>query len=296
MARALGQEGYSVVGWSYPNVVLDVTAAADRLLEVVRLNLEFNRRVHFVTHSLGGIVVRRLLKLQPPERLGGIVILAPPNRGSAMARFILGRTRLGRLVRPLAELADGEHLEAICDTPARDVCVIAGTRNNDWKSPLTYIARDVLAGPSDGTVTVEETRLPRMERHLTVDASHTWIASHPGAIGHTLDFLDDVVERQEQGLRYEAPSQAADPPLQGQPRSLPNLELRVMDAGLFWRDLANAGGWRLQEHVLFGNCRILDPKSVRKAWGGKATMLEAFRQLSEAHGQVVRTNPTPLPS
>ena len=63
--------------------------------------------------------------------------------------------------------------------------------------------------------------------------------------------------------------------------SMSNIEMKTMGGKTFWRDLANVDGWRIQEHILTGNCRILDPQNVRKAWGGKQAMLNAFDELIE---------------
>jgi len=74
--------------------------------------------------------------------------------------------------------------------PDRGVFIIAGTRHDDWKNPATWLLKGVLDCPHDGTVTVEETKLPCMAGHVTVDASHTWIMNHPEVIDRTLAFVD----------------------------------------------------------------------------------------------------------
>jgi alpha-beta hydrolase superfamily lysophospholipase len=85
LAAAFAQSGYNVVNWAYPSFLIDITTAADQLHETVRLNADFHGRIHFVTHSLGGIVVRRMLKRSGADKVGAVVMLAPPNRGSALA-------------------------------------------------------------------------------------------------------------------------------------------------------------------------------------------------------------------
>ena len=61
--------------------------------------------------------------------------------------------------------------------------------------------------------------------------------------------------------------------------SMPNLKMKTMGGKSFWRDLINVGDWRIQEHILTGNCRILDPQNIRKKWGGKQAMIESFENL-----------------
>ncbi len=58
-----------------------------------------------------------------------------------------------------------------------------------------------------------------------------------------------------------------------------NIETSTMGGQVFWTNLANVNGWRLQKNKIFGNCRILDPNDVRKAWGGEKAMLNAFKKL-----------------
>lgn len=60
---------------------------------------------------------------------------------------------------------------------------------------------------------------------------------------------------------------------------LPNIPMPTMGGHIFWMNIANVGGWRLQRNNVFGNCRILDPDDVRRAWGGESAMIRAFGSL-----------------
>ena len=62
---------------------------------------------------------------------------------------------------------------------------------------------------------------------------------------------------------------------------MPNIEMPTLGGEVFWTDIASHNGWRVQKNNVFGNCRILDPKDVRKAWGGKTDILHAFTYLVE---------------
>jgi pimeloyl-ACP methyl ester carboxylesterase len=151
LEKALTHAGYGAVGWSYPNLAVDVTQAANRLHEVVELNLGDGGQVHFVTHSLGGIVVRRMLKLHPLAGVGGIVMLAPPNRGSALARFLLARTPFAKRVVPLPEVADAEVLTRSG----------AGGRLDP---PRTVPSAVIIAEPGEAGATDDPRRLGRASR------------------------------------------------------------------------------------------------------------------------------------
>lgn len=64
------------------------------------------------------------------------------------------------------------------------------------------------------------------------------------------------------------------------PQDNVNLELKVMDAGVWWEMLEDCWGWRLQRNKLTGHCRILNPDRVRVAWGSEASMRDSFAKIS----------------
>lgn len=61
---------------------------------------------------------------------------------------------------------------------------------------------------------------------------------------------------------------------------LPNIKGKSIGGVFFWEDLANVNGWRVQRNLVFGNCRILDPENIRRAWGGEKAILDAFSAIS----------------
>ena len=104
----LRKHGFQTQPWGYPSLRGGVEDHGRSLLQTLR-ELDRDpqvRQIHLVTHSLGGIVVRWALCQWRPEKLGRIVMLAPPHHGSRVAAR-LSRLPGGRLVRSLSELADG---------------------------------------------------------------------------------------------------------------------------------------------------------------------------------------------
>ena len=165
--------GYDVINRSYPSTRLSVREAAENWLSplvAAQSATDKGRRMHFVTHSLGGIVVRQYLKEHPSANLGRVVMLAPPNRGSELAdRF--GHHPLARLLGPTSkELGCGAASVPNALGPASfDVGIVAGDRSFDpWFSRF-------ISGPDDGKVAVSRTAVEGMKDFLVVHRSHTWM-------------------------------------------------------------------------------------------------------------------------
>lgn len=63
--------------------------------------------------------------------------------------------------------------------------------------------------------------------------------------------------------------------------SMPNIPLPTMGGNVFWNELAECNGWRLQKNMVTQHCRILDPSDVRRAWGGDDAMERLFGKLNK---------------
>lgn len=167
----LSRRGFETHNLRYPWRSASIEAAAEAVARRIAERVPADRTLHFVTHSLGGLVLRALLAAHPRDGLGRAVLLAPPNRGSELADRLRGWPGSEWLLGPLAgQLGTGEgDLPQRLPEPSIPYGVIAGDR---WLNPL---GAWWLAGPHDGTVRVERTRLPGMRDHLVMPHTHTFI-------------------------------------------------------------------------------------------------------------------------
>jgi triacylglycerol lipase len=178
MARLGGflrKHGFDTWSHTYPSRRHSITylasAVTDKLVEVAG-----ERPLYAVTHSMGGILVRHLQ--DPRLHWTRIVMLAPPNQGSRLAAGLVRNPLFRWFYGPAgSELADASTWPA----PPAPFAVIAGTRNLALSNVTSWtLGRRFPAGVrNDGTVTVDETKLPGMTAFAEVKATHTWIMNSP---------------------------------------------------------------------------------------------------------------------
>ena len=187
MAEALQDAGFTTANVDYPSQsgtveVLAPMAVNTGLIECREAGAE---RIHFVTHSIGGILLRYAHAESPIPDLGRVVMLAPPNQGSELVDI----TRDW----PTAELFSGEaglQLGTDADSiPTQlgpvdfELGIIAGTGS------INFIMSAMLPDPNDGKVSVESTRVDGMDDFLLVGNSHHYITESDVVIRNTVAFL-----------------------------------------------------------------------------------------------------------
>lgn len=185
MQSALRAAGYEAVAISYPSLTRDIAGHADQIERLLERAGDIEQ-VSFVTHSLGGLVVREVLGRDGAWRdrlaLGRVVMLAPPNQGSALAEALAPLPPYHWIGGPSAgEIAAGGPFAPLPEDV--EVAVVAGGTGGWGFNPL-------LPGDDDGIVAVAETDLAGVRDRLTVRALHTVIAAAPQTIVATLNFLE----------------------------------------------------------------------------------------------------------
>ena len=185
LEKRLSAAGFWVHNLRYPSTELGPEALVAHLHQQLAACCAGAPRLHFVTHSLGGILVRAYLAEHALENLGRVVMLAPPNQGSEYVDRFGDSALFQSAFGPTgAELGtDPDSLPNRLPPPRFEFGVIAGTRGVNPVSGL------VVPGESDGTVSVESTKLPGMSDFITVPVSHTFIMQSETVATYVIEFL-----------------------------------------------------------------------------------------------------------
>ncbi|MDY6945030.1 MAG: alpha/beta fold hydrolase [Pseudomonadota bacterium] len=157
---------FRVASFSYPSLSGGMSDHVRGLLEFARA--QDVSELHFVGHSLGGLVILRALQLTDDLPPGRAVLLGTPSQGSKAAQGVARVLPFGRAILGAAVGAECIDCEAREWHGHRDIGVIAGSMGLG----LGRLFADLNAD-HDGTVLVEETRLPGAKDHIVLSISHT---------------------------------------------------------------------------------------------------------------------------
>ena len=187
MAEALQREGFTTANVDYPSQSGSIEEIAPVAVETGLHECRETgaTKIHFVTHSLGGILLRYQTKTATIPELGRVVMLGPPNQGSE----IIDKTRDWPGFEMLSGNAGMQLGTDVDSMPIKlgpvdfELGVIAGTRT------INVVASGMLPDADDGKVTVARTKVDGMDDFLTVGNSHRYITRSDIVIRNTASFL-----------------------------------------------------------------------------------------------------------
>ncbi|MEO0795047.1 MAG: alpha/beta fold hydrolase [Verrucomicrobiota bacterium] len=183
--ETLDAEGYRVLNVEYPSMSYSLEELAPAIRAVVDEYVGDAPKIHFVTHSMGGILLRMIQRDDPIEQIGRVVMLAPPNHGSYAVNVFEGIEPFESAIGPAGlALRDGDNafLEHL-GTPDFEFGVLAGSRGVD------PIFSTMIPGPDDGVVSVESTKLEGMSDFKVIHVSHPMIVIDAEAMDNIVAFL-----------------------------------------------------------------------------------------------------------
>ncbi|MBA3662208.1 MAG: alpha/beta fold hydrolase [Gammaproteobacteria bacterium] len=171
------KQGYETYSYHYPSTKYTISEHGVQFQSFIEglLLANASKNLHFITHSLGGIIAREALSKLTPKKLNrcnSLIMLAPPNQGSLLAKLCLTITPfLSSFIKPLAELS--------CDHDAYVHQV----------GVPEQVKIGTIAGRFDAKVPPSATHMSRQNDFVIINSTHTFIMNHPKTRKVILNFL-----------------------------------------------------------------------------------------------------------
>ncbi|MBV1883608.1 MAG: hypothetical protein KUG82_18345 [Pseudomonadales bacterium] len=185
MEIRLSAEGYQPVNLGYPSRDYGIEILAEKAISPALKKCGGSKEINFVTHSLGGILVRQYLSTHEIPNLKYVVMLGPPNKGSEVVdklqdvpgfHFINGDAGL--------QLGTGEFsLPNKLGAPKFNVGIIAGNQSINW------VLSSLIPGRDDGKVSIERTKLEGMNDHIEISTTHPFMMKNKNVISQVIYYL-----------------------------------------------------------------------------------------------------------
>jgi pimeloyl-ACP methyl ester carboxylesterase len=169
MQRALEPAGYTFVNVDYPSSQRSISDFAEQLQELIA-SLDGIETIHFVAHSMGGLIIRRWCQLHSDPRVQRLVMIGTPNSGAEIATMLKKNLLFQWIYGPAGQqlVSEPEEFISTLPKPTMEFAVIAGSKGTpDGFNPL-------IPGDDDGVVTVKSARLPGAADSLAVRVLHSF--------------------------------------------------------------------------------------------------------------------------
>ncbi len=185
MQRALVNEGYQVHNLSYDSRQHGIEQLAESVHQQIRTQTTKATKVHIVTHSLGGILVRQIQATTPLPKLARVVMLSPPNAGSEVVDKIGHWWLFQKINGPAGQQLGTGKDSFIGQLPAInfDCAVITGDRSINWINSL------MIPGHDDGKVSTTSARVAGMRAYKVLHATHPMIMKKQAVIQEVIHYL-----------------------------------------------------------------------------------------------------------
>lgn len=188
LANVLNEQGYKTVNYSYPSTRFSVEKLAEHAISDA-LSQCPSSKVNFVTHSMGGILVREYLHHNTIDNLGRVVMLGPPNKGSQIVDRLKYLAAYKSISGPAGmQLGTGDDsLPHQLGDVNFELGIVAGTRS------VNLMLSTLIPGQDDGKVSVENTKIDGMTDHISMPVTHPFMMKNNEVISQVIYFLKNGI-------------------------------------------------------------------------------------------------------
>jgi triacylglycerol lipase len=183
--KELALNGYGVINYGYDSRVQSIQTVSEGLGRIIAERVPVSaRELHFVTHSLGALVVRYYLSEERVNNLGRFVMIAPPNQGSVWGRTLVKNIPAFKYLLGISgeELQYSLKYRPPLPPPCEFGIISGGTGTQRGLNPF-------IPGDNDATVAVSETMLAGMKDHIIIPGQHTMLLFQKRVIDNVISFL-----------------------------------------------------------------------------------------------------------
>ncbi len=191
MEQALKDQGYNTLNITYPSCKMEIGNLARFVADILAQQSVWqnSRTVHFVTHSMGGLVTQRYLQDFradiPGDKLGRVVMMAPPQKGSEVADLLQHLPPYKWVFGPAGQELTTKKRSTCQIRPYYELGIIAGDKG--WPY---FVAHFLFSGRHDGRVAVEKTKTSAMKSHITLPCTHGFISWDNATHAQVIHFLN----------------------------------------------------------------------------------------------------------
>jgi pimeloyl-ACP methyl ester carboxylesterase len=191
LEKRMKKEGYACINIKYPSTKHSIEDLAEQINGQLQQNENYTsaHKVHFVAHSMGGLITRHILVKHRPANLGSVVMLGTPNKGSEMADYLDKHKYLAspfhRIFGPSGSQLRTTHTHFEDETIDFPLGIIASDAS------LNPIGKQVFGAPNDTLVSIESTKLEGMSDHIIIPCPHALMMFDPRIIHQVAAFLKD---------------------------------------------------------------------------------------------------------
>jgi triacylglycerol lipase len=185
LAKYLSDQGYQAVNIDYPSRKHQLSELAKIVRKETISKTTGAEKIHFVTHSMGGIILRFIQKNDPLPNLGRVVMLSPPNHGSEVVDSLSGLWPFELINGPAGKQL-GTDEKGICRTLGKvdfELGVITGDRSINWINSF------IITGKDDGKVSIDSAKVEGMADFLVVHVSHPFIMNDKRVMTECVHFF-----------------------------------------------------------------------------------------------------------